>query len=110
MNNYRDRLIAEKNELDERRDKLEQFLETTGSTEEIPCQRILKELQLGVMATYSRILQERIGLMKERQDVTGENFPPISQEDVCIHYWIPNEYPLAITRTICFKCGKLGPR
>lgn len=63
MRPYQERVVKEKKELDEKLEKLQQFLkEPVGEPSEAELH--LLSNQASVMQTYSRILRERIALFK----------------------------------------------
>jgi len=61
---FHQRLIAEKDELDEKIKKLQSFLESSvfGAIE--PAQQVLLRVQVKAMDTYSQILTERLSLLQ----------------------------------------------
>lgn len=60
---FYDRLIAEKDELDARQEKLTAFLNSDKAKEIDPMQITLLRAQNGVMVAYSHILKARIELL-----------------------------------------------
>jgi hypothetical protein len=61
---YQQRVIDEKKELDERGDKLEQFI-LSDLFKSLPgAERVRLEKQLGIMGEYSEVLGERIAAFK----------------------------------------------
>jgi hypothetical protein len=64
MSTFYDRLLAEKTELDERREKLVSFLESEKVKDIEPLQISLLNVQSQAMLTYSQVLAERIAWIK----------------------------------------------
>lgn len=63
MNTFYERLVAEKEELDIKLDKLHSFLES-DKINNLPSQQVsLLHIQAIIMAAYSQILLERIALI-----------------------------------------------
>lgn len=63
MNTFYERLVAEKEELDIKLDKLHSFLES-DKINNLPSQQVsLLHIQASIMAAYSQILLERIALI-----------------------------------------------
>ena len=60
MSNFKDRLVTEKQELDEKRGKLEAFQTSEAFQSIDPVQMTLLNIQAQAMATYSQCLLERI--------------------------------------------------
>jgi hypothetical protein len=60
MNTYYSRLVVEKEELDERRENLNNFLESDRINSIDPVQMSLLNIQSMAMLTYSQVLAERI--------------------------------------------------
>ena len=60
MSNFKDRLLEEKAQLDERRAKLEAFQQSEAFKGIEPVQMTLLNIQAQAMATYSQCLTERI--------------------------------------------------
>lgn len=72
MEEYQKRVVGEKHELDDKRTKLESFLECTASAQIEPNARGLLQKQLAVMDQYSDILKQRIELFGLSEDeLTG---------------------------------------
>jgi hypothetical protein len=65
MGTFRDRLLAEKTELDERREKLVTFLESEKVNDIEPLQISLLNIQSQAMLTYSQVLTERISWLAQ---------------------------------------------
>ena len=65
MSSFIDRLLTEKQELDERREKLVAFLESEKVKEIEPLQISLLNVQSQAMLTYSQVLTERIAWLKQ---------------------------------------------
>lgn len=63
MNTFKNRLLSEKQELDEKREKLSAFLNTEAFTKIDEVQQLLLPLQLDAMNLYSTILGDRIALL-----------------------------------------------
>lgn len=63
MNDFYERLLSEKKELDERREKLESFQKSEKFSTIDPRQMALLNIQSQAMATYSQCLLERIALL-----------------------------------------------
>lgn len=62
MNTFYDRLLQEKAELDERKDKLTDFI-NSGKAENIdPQQKALLRVQATLMEAYSEVLTQRLSL------------------------------------------------
>jgi hypothetical protein len=57
---FKERLINEKTELDEKRKKLEDFIKTEAFQKIHPAQMSLLNIQASAMLTYSQVLSERI--------------------------------------------------
>lgn len=65
MSTFKDRLLVEKQELDEKRSKLESF-QTSDKFKDIdPVQMSLLNIQSQAMATYSQCLLERIAWLEK---------------------------------------------
>lgn len=60
MSNFKDRLLTEKAELDEKREKLEAFQTSEAFQKITPVQMSLLNIQAQAMSTYSQCLTERI--------------------------------------------------
>jgi len=60
---FKDRLLSEKKHLDEKIEKLSQFIESAKFDVIEERQRILLRIQFRVMTTYSEILYERISIL-----------------------------------------------
>lgn len=67
MSSFIDRLLTEKQELDERREKLVAFLESEKVNSIEPLQVSLLNVQSQAMLTYSQVLTERIAWLKQQQ-------------------------------------------
>jgi hypothetical protein len=65
MSSFYDRLLAEKQELDARREKLVSFLESDKVNDVEATQISLLNIQSQAMATYSQVLTERIASIKQ---------------------------------------------
>lgn len=65
MSNFKDRLLEEKKELDDRKLKLALFLDGDKVLEINPIQADLLNMQLSAMETYSKILHLRISLLEK---------------------------------------------
>lgn len=65
MANFKDRLLEEKKELDDRKLKLALFLDGDKVLEINPIQADLLNMQLSAMETYSQILHLRISLLEK---------------------------------------------
>lgn len=67
MSNFRDRLVDEKAQLEERAAKLQSFINDDSSAFNSldPAQKSLLKVQLQAMLTYDRCLFERISLINE---------------------------------------------
>lgn len=65
MSTFKERLILEKQELNEKIEKLEAFVESENFSKIEPVQMSLLNAQLFAMKTYSQILVERIAWLKE---------------------------------------------
>lgn len=63
MEGFKERLLEESSQLDEKREKLTAFLDGEKSKEIDPTQRMLLEIQLRAMATYSYCLKSRLSLL-----------------------------------------------
>lgn len=66
MSTFIERLRTEKQELDEKLTKLEDFLATDAFTALANIDKLLLEKQFGIMTEYSRVLNSR--LMRLEQD------------------------------------------
>lgn len=66
MSTFYDRLLAEKSELDERREKLVSFLESDKVKDIDPIQASLLRVQSHAMLTYSQILDERLSRLNDK--------------------------------------------
>ena len=60
MNTFKDRLIEEKAQLDDKIQKLQSFMESENFSKIDPVQMSLLNIQIFSMQTYSQILLERI--------------------------------------------------
>jgi hypothetical protein len=67
MSTFKERLLTEKVELDEKRSKLETFQNSEAFQKIEPIQRTLLNIQVQSMATYSQCLLERISWLKEEE-------------------------------------------
>lgn len=67
MSDFKDRLITEKSELDEKHTKLYTFLGSEESKKIDPVQLSLLNIQLQAMATYSLCLAERIAWLNQNK-------------------------------------------
>jgi hypothetical protein len=65
MSTFKDRLLAEKVELDEKRNKLETFQQSEAFAKIDPVQMSLLNIQSQAMATYSQCLLERIAWLEK---------------------------------------------
>lgn len=65
MSDFKTRLLEEKAQLDERREKLVAFQESEAFTNIPPVQQTLLNIQSHAMLTYSQILLERIALIQD---------------------------------------------
>jgi len=65
MSTFYDRLLAEKQELDERHGKLIDFLASDKINNLDARQISLLNIQVNIMAAYSQVLLERIALIEE---------------------------------------------
>lgn len=65
MSTFKDRLLAEKEELDEKRAKLETFQSSEAFSKIDPVQMTLLNIQSQAMATYSQCLLERIAWLEK---------------------------------------------
>lgn len=73
MNTIYDRLLEEKKQLDERNNKIIEFL-GSGEAEKVdPFQLSLLNIQSQAMTTYSQVLAERIVWSKRLKTVWGDN-------------------------------------
>lgn len=71
MSNFKDRLLAEKSELDEKRTKLEAFQNSEAFQKIEPFQMSLLNIQAQSMATYSQCLLERIAWLEKEVSETA---------------------------------------
>jgi hypothetical protein len=69
MNDFYERLLSEKKELDERREKLSNFLNSEKVNDIDYRQVSLLNIQSQAMATYSQCLLERIALLAPQGSV-----------------------------------------
>lgn len=81
MSDFKTRLDAEKAELDERIQKLDDFLKSENFSKIDPVQMTLLNCQIHAMRTYSQILLERIARLPkppepEPQDVPEPSIAP----------------------------------
>jgi hypothetical protein len=65
MSTFKDRLITEKTELDEKRSKLDAFQNSEKFKDIDPFQMSLLNVQSQAMATYSQCLLERIAWLEK---------------------------------------------
>jgi hypothetical protein len=65
MSTFKERLFAEKSELDEKRTKLEAFQNSESFQKIDPVQMSLLNIQAQSMATYSQCLLERIAWLEK---------------------------------------------
>lgn len=65
MSTFKERLLTEKSELDEKREKLEAFQNSEKFKEIDPVQMTLLNIQSQAMATYSQCLLERIAWLEK---------------------------------------------
>lgn len=65
MSTFKDRLLVEKQELDDKYVKLESFLNSENFKKIDPIQMTLLNVQLHSMATYSQCLLERIAWLEK---------------------------------------------
>lgn len=65
MTTFKDRLIDEKNQLDEKISKLEAFFMNPAYKEIEHTQKSLLNIQVQIMNAYSQVLAERLALIKE---------------------------------------------
>ena len=71
MSTFKERLIAEKSELDEKRTKLESFTKSEAFQKIDPVQMSLLNIQAQSMATYSQCLLERMAWLEQTEVVQG---------------------------------------
>lgn len=64
MSDFKDRLLTEKKEVDEKREKLDAFLGSQPFSKIDPRQQSLLNIQSHVMTAYSQVLTERIALLE----------------------------------------------
>lgn len=69
MSTFKERLYAEKEELDEKRNKLDKFQASEKFKEIDPVQMSLLNVQSHAMATYSQCLLERIAWLEKEVPV-----------------------------------------
>lgn len=60
MNTFKDRLIEEKAQLDDKIQKLQSFMESENFSKIDPVQMSLLNVQIFAMQTYSQVLAERL--------------------------------------------------
>ena len=65
-NTFKDRLLTEKSELDEKRGKLDAFQNSDAFKDIEPFQMSLLNIQAQAMATYSQCLLERIAWLEKQ--------------------------------------------
>jgi len=63
MSDFKTRLLEEKAQLDERREKLDTFQKSEAFQTIPPAQMTLLNIQAHAMTTYSQVLLERIALL-----------------------------------------------
>ena len=68
MNDFKSRLIAEKIQLDEKKDKLTEFQESEAFKKIDPVQMSLLNIQSQAMQTYSQCLLERIAWLETKAE------------------------------------------
>lgn len=64
MSDFRSRLLDEKQQLDERREKLEAFIGTDAYRSIPVAQQTLLNIQAPIMLAYSQVLAERIAALE----------------------------------------------
>lgn len=69
MSDFKDRLLTEKTELNEKRSKLEGFITSEGFTKIDPVQKSLLHVQLQAMGTYAECLTQRISWLNPENEV-----------------------------------------
>lgn len=72
MSNFKDRLLTEKAELDEKREKLEAFQNSPAFQNINPVQMTLLNIQSQAMLTYSQCLLERIARLDKDENVSAD--------------------------------------
>lgn len=65
MSTFKDRLLEEKAQLDERGNKLDAFIKSENFEKIEPVQRSLLKIQLQAMVTYGQCLMERISWLEK---------------------------------------------
>lgn len=71
MSTFKERLVTEKTELDEKRDKLNMFQQSEAFQKIDPFQMSLLNIQSQAMASYSQCLLERLAWLEKEQPVTS---------------------------------------
>lgn len=71
MGTFKDRLLTEKAELDEKRSKLDAFQNSDAFKTIAPFQMSLLNIQAQSMATYSQCLLERIAWLEKEGTTSG---------------------------------------
>lgn len=64
MEGFQERVIAEKEQLDERTNKLDAFIDTAAFGKLPQAQQALLKVQLHSMKAYSECLSQRLGLLQ----------------------------------------------
>jgi hypothetical protein len=70
MSTFKDRLLEEKAQLDERGNKLESFIKSEAFGNIAPVQQSLLRIQLQAMVTYGQCLMERISWLEKEEPST----------------------------------------
>lgn len=70
MSNFASRLTDEKNQLDEKILKLDDFIKSNVFNDVDGVQRTLLKIQLSAMITYSQILDERLSILASSENTS----------------------------------------
>lgn len=71
MSTFKDRLLEEKSQLDERGSKLESFIKSEKFETVTSVQQTLLKIQLQAMVTYGQCLMERILWLEKDEPITS---------------------------------------
>lgn len=71
MSTFKERLLEEKSQLDERGNKLESFIKGENFSNITPVQQTLLKIQLQAMVTYGQCLMERISWLEKEEPATA---------------------------------------
>lgn len=65
MSTFKDRLVEEKSQVDERGEKLYAFIQSEKFSTVTPVQQSLLKIQLTAMVTYGKCLEERLAWLEK---------------------------------------------